>query len=170
MKTLITGVAGAGKTTIAAELINRGYDAINMDYYPGLSAWVNLNTGIPDPNFKIASADDWEGKYDWLWDDSTIKTLLQKNSNTYFCGGSGNQSKYYSFFTKIFFLEMDEALIKDRILNNREHDYGRRPGELDQILGYYEDFQNSIKAAGAIVINPRNSIENIVDLILAETL
>lgn len=169
MKTLITGVAGAGKTTIAAELVRRGYDGRNMDYIPGLCSWVDLGTGIADPNFKIESASDWVNKYDWLWNDDVLTRLLNENGDTYFCGSSGNQEKYYRLFGRIFLLEMNEELIKDRVLNSeRDHDYGRKPGEIEAILGYYERFQDHAKAAGAIVIDASMPIGHIVDLVLSD--
>ena len=169
MKTLITGVSGSGKTTIASELVSRGYDGRNMDYIPGLCSWVNLATGIADPNFKRESANDWVDKYDWLWNDEVLTELIKESGDTYFCGSSGNQEKFYSLFDKIFLLEMNEELIKDRVLNNeREHNYGRMPGEIEAILGYYESFQDHVKAAAAVVVDASKPVSHIVDLILDE--
>lgn len=171
MNTLITGVAGSGKTTMASELSKRGYHSLNMDAVEGLSAWVDLSTGEPDPNFKRNSAEDWAGKYDWLWDEQRLKELVEGANNTYFCGGSGNQDKFYSFFDKVFLLEMDEELIRDRIFNHvRDHTYGQMPGEIEEILGYFEDFQDGARKYGAVVIDARKPVREIADIILAETI
>ena len=84
MNTLITGVAGSGKTTIASGLTTRGYDARNMDSLDSLCSWVDLSTGKSDPNFKRNSASDWVGRYGWFWDEDGLKELLAKTSNTFF--------------------------------------------------------------------------------------
>ncbi len=170
MNTLITGVSGSGKTTIAAELTKLGHNARNMDSVEGLCAWINLATGQPDPDFQRLSVDDWLDKYDWLWDEKRLKNLLSETPDTFFCGSSGNQDRFYGLFDKVFLLAMNDELIRDRILNNsRDHDYGRRPGEIDAIIGYYEDFQDKAIAAGAVVIDAKKPVNEIVNLILAET-
>jgi hypothetical protein len=171
MNTLITGVSGSGKTTIAAELSRLGYDARNMDSVEGLCAWVDLSTGKPDPDFKIESADDWDGKYDWLWNEQRLSEIVDTTTDTYFCGSSGNQAKFFHMFGKIFLLEMDEQLIRDRVLNNeRDHNYGRMPGEMDAIFGYFEKFQEEAITLGAIVIDAKLPVTQVVNLILAETI
>jgi gluconate kinase len=169
MNSLVTGVAGSGKTTIAAELTKRGYDARNMDAIEGLCSWVDLSTGQSDPNFKRDSAADWVDRYDWLWDETQLIRLLNETSDTFFCGSSGNQDQFYSQFGKIFLLEMDDQLIRDRVLRNkRDHSYGRMPGELEAILGYYEKFQDKAKSSGATIIDVRKPITEIVGIIVAE--
>lgn len=171
MDVLVTGVAGSGKTTIARELAKRGYDARDMDSMHGLCAWVDLKSGIPNPDFKITNASDWVDRYDWLWSEERITELLNKSALTYFCGSSGNQEQFYPFFDKIFLLEMNEKLIRERVLNSdRDHNYGRMPGELEAIFGYYEEFQDKAKAAGAIVIDAKQSLDQNIGQILAETI
>lgn len=171
MNTLVTGVSGSGKTALAAELTNRGYQAVNMDKVEGLCAWVDLATGQPaGPDFQRESADDWKGKYDWRWDMQKLSNLLHNTTDTFFCGSSGNQQKAYQLFDKVFLLEMDEPLLRHRIFDcERDHDYGRRPGEIEEILCYYKKFQDDAKAAGAMVIDAHMSLNEVTDQILAET-
>ncbi len=171
MKTLITGVSGSGKTTIAAALVGRGHHALNLDKVKGLCAWIDLATGQPaGADFKRESADDWKNKYDWLWDEQELKKLLNKPLDTYFCGSSGNQKKFYTLFDKVFLLEMDEPLLRHRVFTcERDHDYGRRPGEIEEILDYYQQEQDDAKASGAIVIDAHQSVDEIINLVLSET-
>ena len=169
MNMLVTGVSGSGKTTIASELNRLGYDARNMDAIDGLCSWVNLSTGEPDPNFMRDSADSWVDKYDWLWDEERLKGLLRETSDTFFCGSSGNQAKFYPLFGRVILLEMDDKLIKERVLKNeRDHSYGRMPGEMEAILGYYEDFQNKAKAFGAKVVDASRPVNEIINIVLSE--
>lgn len=171
MNVLVTGVSGSGKTTIAAELTKQGHDACNMDYVPGLCSWVNLATGQSEPDFTITSAQDWQDKYDWLWDEQKLTELLANSHDTFFCGSSGNQQRFYSLFGKIFLLKMNAQLIRDRVLNSeREHDYGKLPGEIDAIIGYHESFQEHAIEAGAVVIDAKRPLTEIVDLILKQSM
>lgn len=167
MNTLIVGVAGSGKTTLAKELASRGYEAHNMDSIEGLCSWVNLETGEPDPNFDRKSAADWQDKYDWLWDERRLKQIVDGTDGAFFCGSSGNQEKFFHLFGKIFLLEMNEQLIRERVLgNDRDHNYGKMPGEIDAILGYYEKFQQDAIALGAIVIDAHLPTSEVADQIL----
>ncbi len=168
MNVLITGVSGSGKTTIAAELTERGYKACNMDQAEGLSAWVDIATGeVATDNRETVPG--WLEKYDWRWGEQKLHQLLSQNSDTFFCGSSGNQAQFYPLFDKVFLLEMNDELIQDRIFNyERDHTYGRRPGELETILGYYKSFQDTAKAAGAEVINPDQPLAKVVDDILKQ--
>jgi gluconate kinase len=172
MNVLITGVAGSGKSTIAAELTKRSYTAYNTDSIKGLCAWVELATGKPNPNFERNSAKDWADKFDWLWNEDRLHQLLNDSGTKtiFFCGSSGNQDRLYSLFDKIFLLEVDDQLIRERILNShREHDYGRKPGELDLILSYYKNFQNKAISAGAIDMDARKPVDEIVNKTLSYT-
>jgi len=98
MNTLITGVAGSGKTAVGYELDRRGYDALNMDTFKGLCPWVDLSSGLSDPDIKRESAEDLLDKFDWLWDKLKLEELLGQTTNTFFCGSSGNQAKFYHLF------------------------------------------------------------------------
>lgn len=170
MNILITGIAGSGKTTIAAELKKRGYNSINMDAEEGLCAWVNIATGKPDKNFVRNSANDWDGKYDWLWNDKKLKQLISESKDTYFCGSSGNQTDYYKLFDKCFLLEMDEQLLRDRVSKKKDgDDYGKKPGELEAILSYMDAYQTTANANGLIVIDAHKSVSEIIDIIVGMT-
>lgn len=169
MNVLVTGVSGSGKTTIAAELAKRGYDARNMDSIEGLCSWVNLANGRSETDNR-ENDPNWLETHDWLWDEDKLKEILQETDNTFFCGSSGNQRQFYPIFGKVVLLEMDADLIKERVLNNsRDHSYGQMPGEMDTIMGYFEEFQEEAKAAGASTIDAKKPLSEVVRLVLAET-
>jgi adenylate kinase family enzyme len=169
MNVLITGVSGSGKTSIATELAKRGYDTRNMDSIEGLCSWVNLDNGKPESDNRENDS-NWLETHDWLWNEEKLKELLQETDDTFYCGSSGNQKQFYPLFGKVILLEMSADLIKERVLNNsRDHSYGQMPGEMDAIMGYFEEFQDEAKAAGAVIIDARKPLSKVVSLILAET-
>lgn len=169
MNILITGVSGSGKTSIAAELNKLQYDALNMDNIEGLCSWVNLATGKSEPDNR-ENDPNWLETHDWYWDKDKLVELLRQTVNTFYCGSSGNQDQFYSLFRKVILLEMDSELIRERVLNSsRDHSYGQMPGEMETILGYFEKFQDDVIRAGAVVINARKPLDEIVSLVIAET-
>jgi hypothetical protein len=166
MKVLITGVSGSGKTTIAAELTKREYNALNTDNIAGLCAWVSMETGEIAADAREPTP-DWINRYDWHWNGEKLRELLGQPDDVFFCGSSGNQSEFYALFDKIFLLQMNDGLIRQRILNNdRDHNYGQMPGELEAILGYYKSFQDKATASGAVIIDADQTLKTIVDYIL----
>lgn len=169
MNTLITGVSGSGKTTIAGELVKRGYDGRNMDAIEGLCSWVNLANGKSEPDNRENNP-DWLETHDWFWDKDKLTELLGETDDAFYCGSSGNQDQFYSLFGKVILLEMNAELIKERLLNNnRDHSYGQMPGEMDTILDYFESFQDDARTAGAIVIDASKPLDEIVSLVLVES-
>lgn len=168
MNILITGVSGSGKTTIASELSSLGYHAINMDSVDGLCSWVDLSSGEFVPDGRELDS-NWLETHDWWWRSEKLNELLAGTEDGYFCGSSGNEKEFFSLFGKVILLNMDADLINERILNNhRDHSYGKMPGEIEAILGYFENFQTDAIKAGAVVIDARKPLNEVVDLILAE--
>ena len=168
-KYLITGVSGTGKSTIARNLKALGLNAYDTDRVKGLSAWIERATGKPRSK-DFNSADDWVEKYDWLWNERFLRQLLSTETEDIFlCGTSSNQENFYGLFNKVFLLEIDDLTLRDRLQNkDREHNFGKRPGELELILGWYKDFQERTKAMGAIIMDARQPVNIIIDHILAQ--
>jgi adenylate kinase family enzyme len=169
-KYLITGVSGTGKTTIAKELQVRGYSAYDMDSVPGLGAWIERTTGKPRAK-DFSSAADWVDRYDWLWNKTRLQNLLKTGTQPIFlCGSSVNQENFYNLFTKIVLLKIDDKTLTTRLLHgNRDHEFGRRPGEIEVILAWYKDFQIRTKAYGASVIDATKPLNKVIDKILVKT-
>ncbi len=168
MNVLITGVSCAGKSTIARHLLGLGFNAYDTDCIKNLSAWTDIKTGECINDVQWSSSDEWEGKYDWLWNKEYLKTMLDntKSNIAFFCGSSSNQALFYDYFNLIFLLEVDDDLIIERLKTQREHSFGSNPGELEIILNWYKDFQEKTKKAGAIVLDAKNTTLEIVDEIL----
>src|SRR5690606_23803342 len=65
-RVLITGMSGAGKSAVIAELARRGYRAIDLDT-PEWSHWVAADAEDPlTPR----------GGQDWVWQEDRVRELL----------------------------------------------------------------------------------------------
>jgi adenylate kinase family enzyme len=171
-KYLVTGVATSGKTTIARELQKRGYSAFDTEPIKGLHVWIEKATGksLP-PDLEITSAADWVDRYDPSWDEKRLRQLLDtpRSEPTFFCGSAANQEGLYGLFDKVFLLAIDDQTLIRRLQNaDRENEFGRRPGELEVILGWYKAFQDRTKASGAIIIDATQPLDKVINEILTK--
>src|SRR5215471_18443927 len=95
-KYLIFGLSGSGKSTVQKELQRRGYHAIETDFEPGLSAWINKRTGKKAPETTPPFTQAWLDKHEWNWDKDRVESLLQDTSQDaiFFCGGANNMEQF----------------------------------------------------------------------------
>ncbi len=162
---LITGVAATGKSTICSELLRRGLPTQDIE---ALGHWVDRQTGKPI-NYRPGDGQKVLTKIDRPWKVKELEELLEKQSDIIVCGLASNQSDYYSWFTKIFLLAVDEATLRVRLANRTyQYAFGTDLTERKIILSTYEAWQEKTKAQGAIVIDATCSLSEAVDNILAQ--
>jgi hypothetical protein len=115
MKVLVFGPSGSGKTFVSQALKNAGINAFDDADIKGLSAWYDKNgTRVAEPE----SADEAiRNQYSFLWSKKNLKKFLDQYTDVYVFGGSGNIFNMLDLFDKIYFLKIDPALQKERILN-----------------------------------------------------
>ena len=166
-KLYITGVSGTGKTTVAKALNKRGVYAFDIDSIAGLCHWENKETGEKSDWFSGIGA-DWVKAHSWICDLRMLKGLLdEQKRDVVVLGLASNQDEYFHLFDKIFLLQTTKETFIERILKRGDNDFGKDPSEQEIILGYYKDFEKSLLAKGAIPINAENSIDVVVQKIIA---
>jgi hypothetical protein len=115
MKVLVFGPSGAGKTYISSALQKSGINAYDSDDIEGLSAWCDKQGNkISAP---ATAGEALHDHYSFLWDKRFLETFLKGFTDVYVFGGSGNLFSMLDLFDKTFFLKVEPALQKDRILN-----------------------------------------------------
>src|ERR1044071_1231878 len=122
MKVLVFGPSGSGKTYISRALKKSGVNAFDADEIENLSAWFDRNgRKISEP----ATANEAVGTA-FIWDKQALKKFLNKFSEVYVFGGSGNVFDVFDLFDKVYFLKIDLQLQRERIINasdrNRDMD------------------------------------------------
>lgn len=158
-------MAGTGKTSVAEDLRKRGYAAFDAD--AGFSYYVEKDTGKrcdhPDePSF------EWYGRHERVFDEAVLENLFSdyEGEPLFLCCITANQSKYYSEFQKIFLLTADDETVMRRLKMRTNSDFGKHPVDLQRVLSGRSDFDESVKAAGAIVIDSTKPLEQVVGQIL----
>ncbi len=165
MKVLITGLPGAGKTTIIRELQKRGYNAHETDEN-GLTSFYELRTGKKLDKAPPSPIDF--NRYAWNWDIPTIKRLMTHTQKPIFFGGiASNTADYLDLFDRIFVPHPSLEVIKHRIMTRTNNDFGKHPDELADILKEHSENDKWWLAKGAIILDGNQSVSKIVDKLLS---
>ena len=165
----IAGCSGAGKTTIAAVLARRGLAAIDADDDPFLARTVDAAGNVveeepEEPDFA------WLSRHSWAWDPARLDELIRAAApaTLYVCGGADNQLELAGRFTQVFLLEIDEPTMLARLDARRDyHDWGRIGDTREHLRRKLPELQDRLRASGAIPIDARQPLDQVVDGILS---
>ncbi len=163
MKVLITGRSGTGKSTICTELQRRGLPAFDGDKVPGLADWTDVrgNRVYVDYSKPIN-----RGTTLWTWDPKVLIKLLTTTGDIYLCGSADNDLDLLELFDEAVALTLPPNVQRQRILNRIEHDYGKQPGMVTQILAEQQQFVDRALRLGVHVVSAEARPAAIVDKIL----
>lgn len=159
MRVLLTGMSGAGKSTITAELAARGYGAVDLDT-PEWSEWVNA-----DPADVLAPGD---GK-DWVWRLDRVRSLLRDHHHTqmlFVSGAASNMTSLYSLFDQIILLSAPLPVIIKRLGDREAGSYGSTDQERAKVAELTAMIEPLLRRLAHHEIDTSGSIDAAVDQIL----
>ena len=168
---MITGISGAGKTTIAAVLARQGLASIDADDDPLLARSVdpagNVVEDTAAPDFA------WLAQHSWEWNPARLDELIRAAApaTLYVCGGAANELELADRFTQVFLLEMDEPTMLARLdAPSRDNDWGRIGDTREYLRRRLPEYQDGLRAFGAIPVDATQPLDQVVDAILSHTL
>jgi hypothetical protein len=168
---MITGMSGAGKTTIAAVLAHRGLASIDADDDPLLARSVDpAGNVVEDPDVPDFA---WLARHSWAWNPDRLDALIRAAgpATLYVCGGAANEIELADRFTQVFLLELDEPTMLARLdAPGRDNDWGRIGDTREYLRRRLPEYQDRLRASGAIPIDARRPLDHVVDAILSRTL
>lgn len=133
---LIEGVSGAGKTSVATELQQRGHHVIHGDRELAYAG--DPETGDPlDPAVFRSGEEDIAFRHrHHIWDIEKVRELVADRSHaiTFFCGGSRNFQRFLHLFDEVFVLDVDGATLRKRLAERPADEFGSNPAEREFIL------------------------------------
>ena len=164
---LIEGVSGTGKTAVAEELQRRGCHVIHGDRE--LAYVGDPETGEPlelPAHESLADSVEWLNKH-WIWPVDKVRALIadQRNSETFFCGGSRNFHLFIDLFDGVFVLDVDMDTLNQRLAARPEDEFGGRPAERELIIRLHAAKEDIPK--NAVSIDATAPVSAVVDGILA---
>jgi|SRR5436190_7067625 len=168
---LITGCSGAGKPTIAVVLARRGLACIDDDDDPLLARFVD-RSGAVVAEEPAAPDFAWLARHSWEWNPARLDELIRvaAPATLYVCGGAANELELADRFTQMFLLEIDEPTMLARLDARRDDDWGRVGDSREYLRRFLPGYQARLLAFGAIPIDARQPLGQVVDAILSHTL
>jgi broad-specificity NMP kinase len=167
MKVLITGFPGTGKSSVAQELQRRGHSAYDTEAMRGYMHLEDVVTGervkLPDP----VPRGWFDTRGNFNWDIVRVTQLLEAHTDDVFiCALADNQGALYDQFDKMFILIVDEVDLEKRLRLRTTTDYGKDGLEMADIMMLHKHFEQSLQNLGAIPINAKKALHDVVDDIL----
>lgn len=160
----ITGISGAGKSAVCAELARRGYEAHEGD--DRLCAFYDNETNkeVARPKSLAVRTPEWRAKHTWKM--SVDKLLVLKKEAAakpiFICGVAANEEEYIELFDKVFTLTLDLQTMKDRIENRTNNDFGKSKHEMDMLIAWQQSTPDYYKKIDAVAIDARKPLSEVV--------
>ena len=170
---LVTGISGAGKSTVCDALHARGYEAHDIDL-DGNAAWINRQTGRswPPDQRPDTGAPDWFEQYEWRVVPEKVEALAARARDQliFLAGMASNGHEVWHLFSRVIYLSIDEPTLRRRIESRTTNDFGRTSNELAAILEWHEFAERQHRQAGATIIDATLPSDRVVDAVLEASL
>ncbi|MFZ1074990.1 MAG: AAA family ATPase [Minisyncoccia bacterium] len=164
----VTGIPGAGKTSVQRELTRREYDAQGTD---SLSIWIRRDNREPDNGQSGIQygTPEWYRTFRWTLEAAVVSRLKKESDDTavFLCGTPGNAREVAHLFDTVFCLAVDDETLEHRLMSRTGNDYGKAKHQHDDILRWNKTFANDFRALGAVVIDATEPLPKVVDAIVA---
>lgn len=166
---LVTGVSGAGKSTVARRLCQWGHRAVSMDGDSRLCAWTSRDGR---PVTRPAEPDAvWLAAHQWMWDPRRLDQIIAEAGSEgvevlWLCGHATNALQLADRFDISFLLDVDQQTMIQRMGNQRRNDFGRVGDTLRAAVASHTEFVAAWRRHGAITIDATQDLDTVVDELL----
>jgi hypothetical protein len=170
---LVTGVSGAGKSTVARRLSAWGHRAVSLDGDSHLCSWA-----APDGRRVVRPAEPdaaWLASHRWVWDATRLDEIISAAwgdgvETLWLCGQAANAGELVDRFDACFLLEIDQTTMRHRMTMGagRGNDFGRVGASLDMALAGYRQFVVTWRRLGAVPVDAMQDVDQVCeDLLVA---
>ncbi|GAA1604586.1 MULTISPECIES: AAA family ATPase [Kribbella] len=136
---LVTGMSGAGKTTVLDELARRGHHTVDTDY------------------------DGWT-RPDGTWDEPRMHRLLT-DPDVIVSGTVENQGAFYGRFHHVVLFTAPLEILIDRVRRRTNNPYGRTSTEQAEIAQYVETVEPLLRQGATVELDTRQPVSTLADTI-----
>jgi broad-specificity NMP kinase len=167
MKTLITGVAGTGKSTIAIALRERGFFTVDFSDIKYMCFWQDVNTG-ERVEYSPVDSKEWFADKKRICDIEVLKEILAQQEEVVIAGvASGNDAEYLPLFDKVILLQCSAQDNVHRLqTRNNPSGYGKTKTEQEDNIEWQKNFDPRLLAYGAIPVSTEGELDKVVDKII----
>lgn len=165
----ITGVSGAGKSTVAEKLAEKGVFSIDADSVKGLTHWIDKNTKEKS-EWHPGMTKGWYWKNEYICYKEKLIGLINSSPKdiVVVAGLFNNRLELRDLFDKVFLLQCKEETFLKRITERGNHNFGKHILEKENILSWYKNFEREVLEEGAVPINTDKPLTDVVDEIFSK--
>ena len=135
----MTGMSGAGKTTVLDELRGRGFFTVDTDY----GGWE-----LPDGT----------------WDEPRMGELLACHGDLVVSGTVENQGRFYDRFHHVVLLSAPLEVLLQRV-SYRTNPYGRTPEQRAEIAEYVRTVEPLLRLGATIELDGCRELSELADAV-----
>ncbi len=137
-RVLLTGMSGAGKSTVLTAVGRRGYETVDTDY------------------------DGWElpGA---VWDEPRMDALLAEHCTVAVSGTAENQGRFYDRFEHVIYLWAPLEVLLDRVQSRTNNPYGKTAEQQADIARYVTEVEPLIRQGASLELDGRLPIRTLAD-------
>jgi shikimate kinase len=147
---LITGMSGAGKSSLLVELARRGYRTVDTD------------------------GGDFHETVDGevLWREDRIAALLGEDASVplIVSGTTRNQVVFYPLFDHIVLLSAPADVLIERLTTRTTNPYGKDPAHVAETLDYLESVEPLLRDAATLEVVTTVPVADVADIVVAHCL
>ncbi|MDQ1074181.1 MULTISPECIES: AAA family ATPase [Microbacterium] len=140
-RVLITGMSGAGKSTVLGELAARGYRTVDTDY----DGWTDGNGGP--------------------WDVDRMTALLTAESTVVVSGTSENQGSFSDRFEHVVLLSAPAEVLLERVRARANNAYGHTAAQQQEILAYVTAVEPLLRRSATLELDGTLPVGELADVV-----
>lgn len=163
----ITGISGAGKSTVCELLHGRGSVSRDADD-DGISQWVDRKTGevVYDPPYPAPVG--WLDRFGWVIVRGRVEELADESRSrvTFLCGSAENEADVRDLFDLTVCLVIDDDTLRHRLATRTTNAFGQNPEELAAALRWNPRMRSRYERLGAVIVDATRPPAEVADTIL----
>jgi shikimate kinase len=139
-RVFVTGMSGAGKTTVLEELRRRGHTTVDTDY------------------------DGWELP-NGMWDEQRMDRLLASHRDVAVSGTVKNQGRFYDRFEHVVLLSAPLHVLVERVSTRTNNPYGTTPEQRAEIAHYLDTVEPLLRRGATLELDGQRPASKLADAI-----
>lgn len=163
----VTGVPGAGKSSVRRELKRRGRCAFGTDE-DGLAAFFSDDGREISPHDVVDSA-EWRRDHVWRLVSERLAEAVEQSgaSRIFVCGSVANEGEVWHRFALVIGLLVDEPTLRARLMSRVGNDWGKSDDELALALSWNRRYATEAETWGLVSVDANLPLEAVVDHVVA---
>jgi shikimate kinase len=139
-RVLVTGMSGAGKSTILGELRGRGLLTVDTDY------------------------DGWEMP-DGTWDEPRMARLLARRHDVVVSGTVQNQVHFYDRFEHVVLLSAPVEVLLQRLADRTNNPYGKTAAQRAEVERYVATVEPLLRRGATLELDGQRPVAELADVV-----